>query len=572
MSFDGVVTRAISHELHEQITPGRIMKIYQPTQTELIFTVRSKGQNYSLLLSAHPSYARVHLTEEKFKNPKEAPMFCMLLRKHLTGGFLEAIEQEEMERLIRFRIRSKDEIGDETTKTLVIEIMGKHSNIILVDDERDRILDCIKHVSTAHNRHRTLLPGHTYVLPPNQGKDNPLTIDGQTLIRKLDFNKGKLDKQIMDICQGFSPMIAHEIVHRAGLGAIDRYKEAFEAMQQRILQNDYEPTIYTGIKEHFYVVDLQSKDAKKEPFSTVNEMLECFYSGKAERDRVKQRAGDLTRFLKNEHNKNVRKMKKHQETLKKAEKAEYYQKQGELLTAHMHLITKGDENVTVIDYYDPEQQQVTIGLNPNKTPSENAQSYFQMYNKLKNSKRYVQQEMKKAEAEMSYLEQLMQQIETAREEDIEEIRDELQEEGYLKARNQQKKKKKAQKPQPDTYVSSDGTTVLVGKNNKQNEYVTNRLARRDEIWLHTKDIPGSHVVIRSDDPSEETLQEAAILAAYFSKSRASSTVPVDYTRIRHVKKPSGAKPGFVTYDNQKTLFVTPDEHFIQTLKENTKVD
>ncbi|MFC0524077.1 NFACT family protein [Pontibacillus salicampi] len=569
MSFDGVVTRAISHELHEKITPGRIMKIYQPTQTELVFTVRSQGVNHSLLLSAHPSYARIHLTKEKYQNPKEPPMFCMLLRKHLIGGFIESIEQVDMERVIRINVRSKDEIGDETTKSFIVEIMGKHSNLLLVDDEREMILDCIKHVSPAQNTHRTLLPGNSYIGPPDQGKTNPLSIDGDTFVRKLDFNSGKMDKQIMGLLQGFSPLIATELVYRAGLGSQGRLKEEFESLQHQILHHTYEPAILTGDKEQFYVLSLASKDMEEERYDSVNEMLDAYFSGKAERDRVKQRAGDLSRFLKNELEKNKRKIKKHEQTLKKAEKADEYQKYGELLTAHMHLVKQGDTSVTVHDYYKEEQPDLTVELNPNKTPSENAQSYFQTYNKMKKSGEVVQEEIKKAKENIDYLDQLLQQIDAAREEDIEEIREELREEGYLRAKPQQKKKKQPSKPKPDSFVSTDGVTILVGKNNKQNEYVTSKMAHRDDIWLHTKDIPGSHVVIRESEPSEETLIEAAQLAAYFSKSRSSSSVPVDYTLVRHVKKPNGAKPGFVTYDNQKTVFVTPDEAIIRSLRLNT---
>ncbi|QST01527.1 NFACT family protein [Pontibacillus sp. ALD_SL1] len=572
MSFDGVVTRAVTHELMDSLTPGRIMKIYQPTQTELIVTIRSQGKNHSVLLSAHPSYARMHMTKDTYQNPKEPPMFCMLLRKHLVGGFIESIEQLEMERVIQIKVRGKDEIGDERTKTLVMEIMGKHSNIILVDQERGMILDSIKHVSPSQSSYRTVLPGHSYRRPPDQGKTNPITLDPKDFVKKLDFNSGRMDKQIMSILMGFSPMIATEISYRARLGSATTYQETFSRVQSQLIHHDYTPQLLRGKKEHFYVLPLESMEAEKETYNTVSELLDAYYSGKAERDRVKQQAGDLARFMKNERDKNIRKIKKHEETLQKAEKADEYQRQGELLTAHIHLVKQGDKSVTVVDYYDPEQGERTIELNPNKTPSENAQSYFATYSKMKKSKEVVQKEIQKAEEEIAYFDQLIQQIESAREEDVEEIREELREEGYMKAKPQQKKKKKPQAPKPETYFSSDGTTILVGKNNKQNEYVTTRMANRNDYWLHTKDIPGSHVVIRSEDPSEETLQEAALLAAYFSKSKASSSVPVDYTLIRHVKKPNGAKPGFVTYDNQKTLFVTPEEAAIRDLKNNEAKD
>ncbi|MDL4840004.1 Rqc2 family fibronectin-binding protein [Aquibacillus rhizosphaerae] len=567
MAFDGIVTRAITHELDNELSSGRVMKIYQPTETELILTIRSHGKNKSLLLSMHPSYARFHLTSDSYQNPKEPPMFCMLLRKHLVGGFIEEIVQHENERIVFFHIKGKNEIGDETVKTLIIEVMGKHSNIFLVDKEKGHILDSIKHVAPAQNRVRTIMPGQAYKLPPDQGKLNPITVDSDVFIRKLDFNAGQLDKQLVSTFMGFSPLIAKEILHRAYLGSPETYKAVFEQLQTSLLHHQYQPELIKDKKEDFYCLSLSSVAGQREKFETMSSLLDNYYSGKAERDRVKQQAGDLYRFLKNEREKNVRKIKKHKQTLVKADKADQFQRYGELLTANMHTLKQGDKSATVIDYYDPDQNEITIELNPNKTPSENAQSYFKTYQKLKKSKKMVIQEIAKAEQEINYLDELLQQIDEARVQDIEEIREELREEGYLKTKSKHKKKKnKPTKPEPEQYVASDGTIILVGKNNKQNEFLTNRLAAKDEIWLHTKDIPGSHVVIRDKNPSDETLFEAAQLAASFSKSKNSSSVPVDYTLIRHVKKPNGAKPGFVTYDNQKTLFVTPEEDIIKKLK------
>jgi len=569
MPFDGIVTHAALEELNKKIVPGKISKIYQPTETELIFTIRSKGKNHSLLLSIHPTYARFHITDDTFKNPKEPPMFCMVLRKHLSGALLEEITQYGMERIVTFSIKTRNEIGDESYKLLVMEIMGKHSNIMLVDQEKGHIVDSLKHVSMSQNRHRTILPGQEYILPPDQGKLNPLETSEEEFIKKLDFNTGKLDTQIVRTLIGFSPVIAKELVFRANLGSQKTYMEQFSRLKQQIINHDYSPAIYKNKKEDFHVLELTSFEGERQDFLEVNSMLDTFYSGKAERDRVKQQAKDLYRLIKNEKAKNERKLKKHLQTIKKAENAEHYQKLGELLTANMHLVTKGDKEVTVIDYYDPDQKELRIDLNPNKTPSENAQSFFKTYTKLKTSKQIMEIEIIKTKEEIAYLEQLLQQIDVASPEDIEEIREELREEGYIKKQSTKKKyKNKPKKPSPEEYTATDGTTILVGKNNKQNEYVTMRLANRNDIWLHTKDIPGSHVVIRSQEPSEETLLEAAQLAAYFSKSQHSSSVPVDYTQIRHVKKPNGAKPGFVTYDHQKTLFVTPKEKNIELLKKD----
>lgn len=568
MAFDGIVTRAISNELSEEIRTGRILKIYQPTKTELVLTIRAQGENKTLLLSAHPSYARVHLTADSYQNPKEPPMFCMLLRKYLVGNFIEAIEQHENERIITLFMRGTNEIGDETKKKLVIEIMGKHSNIMLVDQEKGHILDSIKHISPNQNRHRTILPGQAYVLPPNQDKVNPFSLDREAFKQQLDINVGELDQQLVDRLMGVSTLLAREIVSRAHLGSIDTYADVFTELKEQLEKHVYRPTIHMGKKEDFYVLDLNAYTEEKEVFSSVSIMLDTFYSGKAERDRVKQQAGDLSRLLKNELDKNNRKIKKQKQTLKKADKADFHQRQGELLTAHMHTVKLGDTSVQVIDYYDPDQAERTIELNPHKTPSENAQGFFKTYQKMKTSKARLKIEISKAHAEITYLTDLIQQVETARVEDINEIRQELREQGYLKTKVIQKKKKqkKIPKPEPDQYVASDGTAILVGRNNKQNEYVTNKLAARNDIWLHTKDIPGSHVIIRTAAPSDETLAEAAQLAALFSKASTSSSVPVDYTQVRHVKKPNGAKPGYVIYDHQKTLVVTPDRNFLVKLK------
>ncbi|SHN15488.1 Rqc2 family fibronectin-binding protein [Gracilibacillus kekensis] len=568
MAFDGIVTRAVSHELDHEMSSARVLKIYQPTETELLFTIRKFGTNKQLLISAHSSYARIHFTQDTYDNPAEPSMYCMMLRKYLNGSFIEAVEQVENERIIHIHFKTKNEIGDESKKTLVVELMGKHSNIILVDDERQVILDSIKHVSSAQNRHRSILPGSGYISPPNQGKINPLRLDGETFLKKLDFNAGRIDQQIVHTYMGFSPVIAKEIVSRAGLGKVTAYMEAFELIQQTVLEHHYQPCIFKGRKESFYVLPLVTKEEEEKiSYSSVSEMLDAYYSGKAERDRVKQKAGDLIRLLTNEQKKNKRKLVKLDQTLEDAKHADRFQKYGELLTAHMHLVKQGDKEVEVIDYYDPNQAKITIKLNENKSPSDNAQTLFKKYHKLKKSKQMVEEEKKKAFQEIHYLEEIIEQIDTAREQDIEEIREELQEQGYLKKKViKGKKKKKASKPVPDVYNSSDGTEILVGRNNKQNEFLTNRLARKDEVWLHTKDIPGSHVVIRSTEPSEDTLIEAAQLAANFSKSKNSSSVPVDYTLIRHVRKPNGAKPGYVTYDNQKTLFVTPDSSYLSKLK------
>ncbi|MFC0271234.1 NFACT family protein [Metabacillus herbersteinensis] len=572
MSFDGLFTYAITKELKDTLVGGKIAKIHQPYKYDLILQVRVNGKNQKLFISAHPNYARMHITGESYDNPSEPPMFCMLLRKHLEGGVIENIEQLDVERIVIIDIKSRNELGDLTEKRLMIEIMGRHSNIILLDKERGMILDSIKHLSPAVNRHRTVLPGNTYVLPPSQEKANPFSADEETLLKKLDFHGGKLDQQLVERFSGLSPLFAKEVLHKAGLVNRMSLPKAFLSLIEGIRAGDYTPSIMvTEKKEIFYMISLTHLDSREnKTFSTLSELLDRYYYGKSERDRVKQQGHDFERFILNERKKNISKIKKLKSTLEDAEKANKFQLFGELLTANLYNVKKGDKEAEVINYYDESGGFVTIPLSTLKTPSENAQSYFQKYQKAKKSISFVEEQIRLADAEVVYFDGLLQQMESAAPRDIEEIREELIEGGYLRQRQTKgTKKKKVLKPVLEHYLSSDGMEIIVGKNNKQNEFLTNRVAARDDVWFHTKDIPGSHVVIRSKTPSDETILEAANLAAYFSKAKNSSSVPVDYTAIRYVKKPSGSKPGFVIYDNQQTVFVTPDEDLVFRLRKGT---
>ncbi|ALZ60337.1 hypothetical protein FORC13_1276 [Bacillus cereus] len=568
MAFDGLFTRAITHEIENSLYTGRISKIYQPSKYEILLHIRANGKNQKLILSAHPTYARLHLTNQNYDSPALPPMFCMLLRKHLEGGFIEKIEQIDLERIIQITVRSRNEIGDESLKTLVIEIMGRHSNIILVDTKTNNILDSLKHVSLAVNRHRTVYAGAEYIAPPAQHKINPLQIEtNDEFIRPLDFLSGNMDKQLVGTFTGISPLFAKEVVKKAGMVNEKALADAFFSIQKPLLTHTYSPTMTTSNgKEFFYLFPLAHLQGENKTFSSVSELLDRFFFGKAERDRVKQQAHDLERFMQNEKNKNEKKLIKLEKTLQDAGKADKYQLFGELLTANMYALKKGDKDIEVVNYYDENGGTVKIALDPLKTPSENAQRYFQKYQKAKNSVVVVEEQIEKTKEEILYFDSLLQQMEAASSKDIEEIREELAEEGYMRNRKTKNGKKKPTKPVLDKYLATDGTEIFVGKNNKQNDYLTTKFARRDEIWLHTKDIPGSHVVIRSLEPAEETLLEAAKIAAYYSKAKESSSVPVDFTKIRHVKKPSGAKLGFVTYDNQQTVYVTPDADTVMKLK------
>ena len=567
MSFDGLFTRAMTEELAGTLTGGKIAKIQQPYKNELILTVRSGGRNHKLLLSAHPSYARVQLTGETYDNPKEPPMFCMLLRKHLESYTIERIYQTGLDRMVTLEVKGRNELGDTSRKLLIIEIMGRHSNIILVDQDRNMILDSIKHVSYSMNSYRAVLPGQEYKAPPGQGKTDPFEAGTEDIRRAVDFNAGRIDKQLVAAFAGVSPLFARETVYRAGLANRDTVPAAFMELMDRLKEKAYTPVLHrTGGKEAFYMLKLEHLEGEHETFGTLGELLDRFYFGKAERDRVKQQGHDLERFITNEYEKNEKKIIKLERTLKETERSEEYQLHGELLTANLYQMKKGMAEIEVPNYYE-DGKMITIPLSPLKTPSENAQAYFTKYQKAKNAVHVVQEQIDNARKEADYFDLLRQQLLTAAPKDIEEIREELQEEGYLKQKKKKGMKKPAHaKPALDVYISSAGEEIFVGKNNKQNDYLTNKFARRDELWFHTKDIPGSHVVIRSEDPAEQSIREAAVLAAYFSKARSSSSVPVDYTKARHVKKPNGAKPGFVIYDHQQTVFVTPDEDIILSLR------
>ncbi|GAA0129707.1 tRNA modification protein RqcH [Bacillus velezensis] len=567
MSFDGMFTYGMTHELNSRIAGGRITRVHQPFKHDVIFHIRANGKNHKLLLSAHPSYSRVHMTNQAYENPSEPPMFCMLLRKHIEGGFIEKIEQAGLDRIMIFRIKSRNEIGDETVRTLYVEIMGRHSNIILTDGE-GAIIDGLKHLSPSMNSYRTVLPGYDYKLPPAQEKISPLAADEEDVLRYLSFQEGRLDQQIVRHFSGVSPLFAKEAVHRAGLANKITLPKTLLEMFHAVKDCRFTPNITTaGGKEYFYLLSLTHVNGEERTFHSLSELLDRFYFGKAERDRVKQQAQDLERFVANERKKNANKIKKLEKTLDYSENAKEFQLYGELLTANLYMLKKGDKEAEVINYYDEESKTVTIPLNPNKTPSENAQMYFTKYQKAKNSVEVVKEQIRLAEEEIAYFDQLIQQLSSASTKDIHEIREELVEGKYLRPKQQRgQKKQKQHVPVLEQYESSRGLTILVGKNNKQNEYLTTKAAARDDLWFHTKDIPGSHVVIKSSDPDEQSILEAAAIAAYFSKAKDSGSVPVDYTKIRHVKKPNGAKPGFVTYDSQHTVFVTPDADLVIRLK------
>lgn len=573
MSLDGLVTYALVGEL-QQLVGGRIHKIHQPSAHDIVMQIRNKGRTVKLLLSANPTYPRIHLTEQSYINPLEAPMFCMLLRKHCENGTLASVEQVGLERIVRLRVAHRDELGDERTKTIVVELTGRHSNIILLDHETGVVLDGIHHVTPAISSHRIVMPGSAYTPPPEQHKADPLSASAGDVAAALE-QAGDGDtfaQRLVAAYSGIGPLSAREIVWRAGEGAdAAAVAAAFAQTVGELKSGNAQPNIAAPSdgspgKPQFSVIALTHVAGERTDYPGVSACLEAFYAGKAERDAVKQRAADLLKLLANERAKNETKLLKQQAAIDEAQEADRYRIMGELLTASLHQVAKGDAALETINYYDESQPAVRIQLDPLLSPSENAQRYFKKYAKLKKSVAAIKQQMQAAGEEIDYLDRLLQQLDDASLADIEEIREELIEQGYVRRRGKPPKhNKKNNRPSLVRYTSSEGAAMYVGKNNTQNEYLTCRLAAPNDTWLHTKDIPGSHVVIRGSEFGEATLHEAAMLSAYFSKAKQSSQVPVDYTLVRHVRKPNGAKPGYVIYERQKTLFVTPDEQRIKAL-------
>lgn len=565
MALDGFVLRALTVEL-QALAGGKIARIHQPNDHDIVLTIRSRTGNVRLLLSANPTYPRLHVTNQTFINPLDAPMFCMLMRKHCESGVIKAIRQVGAERVLHLDIQHRDELGDMATRRIVVELTGRHSNIILMDPNTNTVLDGIRHVTPAISAYRTVMPGSVYVPPPEQDKLNPFDASLEQ-IREALAGDGlpPAPETVVRRIGGVSPLLARELVRRSP----DDLPGELHRLAGRVACGEGEPNLVNPPdgKTAFSITPLTHLEGDVQRFATVSECLEAFYGEKAVRDAVKQKVTDLIRIVQNELNKNATKLKKLQTTLEEAQDADRFRKLGELLTASLHLVNKGDEWLETVDYYDENGATVRIPLDPRLTPSENAQRYFRKYAKMKHSVTAVTEQMEITREEIRYLETLRQQLADASLTDIDEIREELAAQGYVRRRKTQgKSRKKADRPSLTRFQSSEGVPIYVGKNNLQNEYLTNKFASPNDTWLHTKDIPGSHVVIRGEH-GERTLQEAAMLAAWFSQARSSSSVPVDYTLIRHVRKPNGAKPGFVIYDKQKTLYVTPDEQLVKSLKQ-----
>ncbi|WP_019318374.1 Rqc2 family fibronectin-binding protein [Streptococcus mutans] len=548
MSFDGFFLHHLTKELQEQILWGRIQKVNQPFEQELVLTIRNNRQNYKLLLSAHPVFGRVQLTKTDFQNPQSPNTFTMIMRKYLQGALIENIEQIENDRILEMSISNKNEIGDQIKVTMIIEIMGKHSNIILLDKNEGKIIESIKHIGFTQNSYRTILPGSRYLAPPKIQAQNPFTISDETLFEILqteDLAANNLQK----LFQGLGRDTAAELSQRLKTDTFKNFKLFFDS-----------PTSPTLTEKSFTAITFSNS---QETFGSLSDLLDYFYQDKAERDRIAQQASDLIHRIQNELEKNKKKLKKQEQELQDTDKAEEFRQKGELLTTYLNQVPNNQDSVELDNYYTG--QKVSIPLNKALTPSQNAQRYFKKYQKLKEAVKHLGSLISETKATIQYLESVDNALNQASLSEVSEIREELVQTGFVKRRHREKIQKR-KKPEP--YLASDGKTIiLVGKNNLQNDELTFKMSKKGELWFHAKDIPGSHVLIKDNlNPSDEIKTDAAELAAYFSKARLSNLVQVDMIEAKKLNKPSKAKPGFVTYKGQKTLRVTPNEAKIKAMK------
>ena len=551
MSFDGFFLHHMVEELRRELVNGRIQKINQPFEQELVLQIRSNRQSHRLLLSAHPVFGRIQLTQTTFENPAQPSTFIMVLRKYLQGALIESIEQVENDRIVEITVSNKNEIGDHIQATLIIEIMGKHSNILLVDKSSHKILEVIKHVGFSQNSYRTLLPGSTYIAPPSTESLNPFTVKDEKLFEILQTQETTA-KHLQSLFQGLGRDTANELENILVSDKLSTFRNFFSQETKPCLtETSFSPVPF--------------ENQVGEPFTSLSDLLDTYYKDKAERDRVKQQASELIRRVENELQKNRHKLKKQEKELLATDNAEEFRQKGELLTTFLHQVPNDQDQVILDNYYT--NQPITIALDKALTPNQNAQRYFKRYQKLKEAVKYLTDLIEETKATILYLESVETVLNQAGLEEIAEIREELIQTGFIRRRQREKIQKRKK---PEQYLASDGKTIIyVGRNNLQNEELTFKMARKEELWFHAKDIPGSHVVISGNlNPSDEVKTDAAELAAYFSQGRLSNLVQVDMIEVKKLNKPTGGKPGFVTYTGQKTLRVTPDPEKITSMKKS----
>ena len=543
MAYDGIMMHQVKKSLIDTIQSGRINKIYQISKYELLFQVRANRKNYQLLISSHPMYARVQLTSLTYPTPEAPNPLTMLFRKLLEGGYIKEIKQIDLDRILKITFACHNELGDAIEYILYIEIMGKHSNIILVG-KNNKIIDCIKHISPSMNTERFLQPGALYQLPPMVEKLNPFT---------SDFVE---DIQLTKIYQGMAPILSKEILYRINQG------EDFKEIMKQIDKSQDLYITKINDKEYFHVIELTHLQGITTKYALFDG-LDLHFNEIDQKERIKQQTSNLLKFIQNEYQKNTTKLKKLKATLEDSENSDDYRIKGDLLYASLHLMQKGMISVEVDNYYDNTKMKIT--LDPKLDPKANAQKYYQKYQKAKNSIDVLHQQIELTEKEIDYFDSLITAMSQASYYDALEIKEELENEGYLKKKKQRNTIRKKKIPQFQKYLTKDGIEIDIGKNNLQNDYLTFKYAHRYDMWFHAKDMPGSHVIVKAQDLDEYTIRLAAKIAAYYSKGKNSSSVPVNYTLVKTLKKPTGSKPGKVILDNYKTIYIDPDDEFLKEL-------
>lgn len=578
MALDGIFLRHIKTELEKVLIDSRVSQVYLPNRDELIINLRTFEGNKKLLLSTRADSPRVGITEYSVENPEKPPMFCMLLRKKLTSAKLTSIRQPQLERMLFFDFDCVNELGDKVKLSLAVEIMGKHSNIVLVDGD-GVIVDALKRVDVTLSSKRLVLPSLIYEMPPSQDKLSIEKESVESLVYAIENNpESKLNKAILNTLTGVSPIICRELSFLA-TGEADTDKDLMSKAEWQALEENIAKLKEEVSSPKSYVVTLKNQQGKlfdfsfmpinqygdsvqKNEFESFCKALDSFYHAKESFERMRVKSHALSKLVSNNIERLSRKVSVQRIELEKCQDREILRQKGDLIGANMHLIKKGAPFADVINFYDEEAKTIRIALDVTKTPQQNAQKYYKDYAKAKTADKMLRVQIENSSEELSYLETVADEINRAEsEQDLSSIRQELISEGYLKENKGEKNNRRPQKLKPDfrEFETEDGFKILVGRNNRQNDLLTLKTANKNDLWFHTKDIPGSHTVIITEgrEVSDEAILKAAQIAAYFSKAKDSSQVPVDYTLIRRVNKPQGAKPGKVIYTEQKTLYVTP---------------
>lgn len=570
MAFDGITVAALVQELQDTLTDGRINKIAQPEADELLLTIKTPGGAKKLCICASASLPLVYLTEDNKPSPMTAPNFCMLLRKHINNGRIIGISQPSLERIIHIEIEHLDELGDLCRKVLVVEIMGKHSNIIFCDDN-NRIIDSIKHISAQMSSVREVLPGREYFIPDTMKKLDPLHIDEAAFLTVLKGNSNPLSKALYTSFTGISPAAAEEICYLSGLESRMTPQDLSEDMlyhlfrqfsyyMEQITSHSFSPVIYYDGKEPKEFSALPCShygNYTKKEFSSISQVIRTYYSARESLTRIRQKSADLRHVVQTALERNRKKYDLQIRQLKDTENREKYKVYGELIHTYGYSLPSGAKELKALNYYTNED--VTIPLDEHLTPAENAQRYFAKYNKQKRTFEALSELTQETMDDIRYLESISNALDIAQaEEDLVQIKEELIHTGYVRRKHTKQKVKITSKP--FHYISSDGYHIYVGKNNLQNEELTFHLASGGDWWFHAKGVPGSHVIVKTngDELPDRTFEEAGKLAAYYSKSRGSDKVEIDYIQKKHVKKPNGSKPGFVVYYTNYSLVIDSD--------------